>query len=232
MVSHPAWRNPPLQEAVFEVRFPPVADYSIFVGAMAVLKRDKFPTVSKLPSDELPTTVNISGVIRHRFITQDETLIFQTGVDVISVNIISYAGFESFINNIEDILETASNYAAVGQVARLGLRYINRFEKVYDPFQVLNINPPFPAFDLATTARVQANHIKRQSDLKFLSINVDFPVAGSNLIFDLDVFQENFEPNSSSWQIKDLIKWADTAHDLVWENFEIFVSDLEKGKRE
>ncbi len=40
MASHTPWRSPPLQEAVFEVRFPAVEDYSIFVGGMAEVKRN------------------------------------------------------------------------------------------------------------------------------------------------------------------------------------------------
>ncbi|MGF1518367.1 MAG: TIGR04255 family protein [Nodosilinea sp.] len=232
MASHAPWRNPPLQEAVFEVRFPPVDDYSIFVGGMATVKRNRFPKVDRLPADELPPSIMVSGAVRHRFTTEDKGLLFQTGQDVISINAISYSGFATFSNAIEDILESAQNYADIGRVSRLGLRYINRFEKVADPFQVLNIKSPFLDFDLKKTAKIQANYIRQESDNLLLSKNIDFPVADSNLIFDLDAFQQDFNLDSLPWDIRTIVDWADKTHDVVWENFESLVSESERSRRE
>jgi uncharacterized protein (TIGR04255 family) len=232
MASHAPWRNPPLQEAVFEVRFPPVDDYSIFVGGMAEVKRNRFPKVDRLPGDELPPSIMVSGAVRHRFTTDDKGLLFQTGQDVISINAISYSGFSTFSNDIEDILKSAQNYADIGRVSRLGLRYINRFEKVEDPFQILNIQSPFLDFDLSKTAKIQANYIKQEVNNLFLSKNVDFPVVDSNLIFDLDAFQQDFDLDSLPWDIKAIIDWADKTHDIVWENFELLVSENERNRRE
>lgn len=232
MASHAPWRNPPLQEAVFEVRFPPVDDYSIFVGGMATVKRNRFPKVDRLPADELPPSIMVSGAVRHRFTTEDKGLLFQTGQDVISINAISYSGFATFSNAIEDILESAQNYADIGRVSRLGLRYINRFEKVADPFQVLNIKSPFLDFDLKKTAKIQANYIRQESDNLLVSKNIDFPVADSNLIFDLDAFQQDFNLDSLPWDIRTIVDWADKTHDVVWENFESLVSESERSRRE
>jgi uncharacterized protein (TIGR04255 family) len=232
MPSHVPWRNPPLQEAVFEVRFPPVEDYSIFVGGMAEVKRNRFPKVDRLPADELPPSILVSGAVRHRFTTEDKSLLFQTGQDVISINVISYSGFAIFASDIEDILKSAQNYADIGRVNRIGLRYINRFEQVKDPFQVLNISSPFLDFDLGKTAKILINYIKQENDSLFLSKNIDFPVADSNLIFDLDAFQQDFVPDSLPWDIKTIVDWADNTHDIVWENFESLVSETERKRRE
>lgn len=231
MASHAPWRNPPLQEAVFEVRFPPVGDYSIFVGGMAEVKRNRFPKVDRLPANELPSSIMVSGAVRHRFTTEDKSLLFQTGQDVISVNAISYSGFSKFANDIEDILKSAQNYADIGRVNRLGLRYVNRFEKVEGPFQILNIKSPFSDFDLGKTAKIQANYIKREKDKLFLSKNIDFPVADSNLIFDLDAFQQDFDLDSLPWDIETIVDWADKTHDIVWDNFESLVSEAERSRR-
>jgi uncharacterized protein (TIGR04255 family) len=232
MASHAPWRNPPLQEAVFEVRFTPVEDYSIFVGGMAEIKRSRFPKVDRLPADELPSSFVVSGAVRHRFTTEDKSLLFQTGQDVISINAIFYSGFTTFVSDIEDILTSAQKYADIGRLSRLGLRYINRFEKVENPFQVLNLTSPFSDFDLSKTAKIQINYIKQELNNLFLSKNVEFPVADSNLIFDLDAFQQDFELNSFPWDIKTIVAWADRTHDIVWENFESLISETEKSKRE
>jgi uncharacterized protein (TIGR04255 family) len=199
---------------------------------MAEVKRNRFPKVDRLPADELPPSIVVSGAVRHRFTTEDKRLLFQTGQDVISVNAISYFGFATFANDIEDILKSAQNYADIGRVSRLGLRYINRFEKVENPFQVLNIESPFLDFDISKTAKLQANYIKQELNNLFLSKNVDFPVADSNLIFDLDAFQQDFDLDSLPWDIKTIVNWADETHDVVWENFESLVSETEKSRRE
>lgn len=232
MASHTPWYNPPLQEAVFEVRFPPVEDYSLFAGGMAQIKRDRFPKVDRLPADELPPSILVSGAVRHRFTTDNKKLLFQTGQDVLSVNAISYSGFAVFASDIEDVLKSAATYADIGRVTRLGLRYINRFEKVKDPRQVLNITSPFSDFDLAKTARIQANYIKREDRSLFLSKTIDFPVADSNLIFDLDAYQQDFDLDSLPWNIENIVIWADRTHDIVWENFESLISEHERKRRE
>jgi len=232
MASHAPWRNPPLQEAIFEVRFPPVRDYSLFVGGMAEVKRRRFPQVDRLPADDLPPSIVVSGAVRHKFTTADKGLLFQTGQDVLSINVISYSGFTVFANDIEDILKSAQGYADIGNVSRIGLRYINRFEEVEDPFQVLNMVSPFSDLDLAKAAKIQTNYIKHESENLFLSINVDFPVADSTLIFDLDAFQQDFELDSLPWDIKSIIDWADKTHDILWRDFESLVSETERRRRE
>jgi uncharacterized protein (TIGR04255 family) len=232
MTSHAAWRNPPLQEAIFEVRFPPVNDYSIFVGGMAEVKRARFPEVAQLPAYELPPSIIVSGAVRHRFTTTDKGLLFQTGQDVISINAISYSGFSTFSNDIEDILKSAQKYADIGQVSRLGLRYVNRFEQVEDPFQVLNIQSPFLDFEPSKTTKMQTNYIKQELNHLFLSKSIDFPVDESSLIFDLDAFQDTFDPHSLPWNIENIVGWANKAHDTVWESFESLVSKAERARRE
>jgi uncharacterized protein (TIGR04255 family) len=232
MASHARWRNPPLQEAVFEVRFPPVEDYSIFVGGMAEVKRSRFPKVDRLPADELPSSILVSGAVRHRFTTDDKGLLFQTGQDVISINAIAYSGFAAFADDIKGILESAQNYADIGRITRLGLRYINRFEKVEDPRQILNITSPFSDFDLTKTAKIQINYIKREENSLFLSKDINFPVADSSLIFDLDAFQQDFDPDDFPWSINSIVDWADETHNAVWKNFESLVSDAERKRRE
>ncbi|MBW4558134.1 MAG: hypothetical protein KME59_19805 [Trichormus sp. ATA11-4-KO1] len=62
--NHETWRNPPLQEAVFEIRFPSVSDYALFAGGMAISQQQEFPTTQKLQAAEIPEIVELSGLVR------------------------------------------------------------------------------------------------------------------------------------------------------------------------
>lgn len=231
MSSHAPWSKPPIQEVVFEVRFPAVKDYSLFAGGMAMDKKSLFPRVDMLPAQNFPSSIKIAGLVRHRFQSKNKELLFQTGSDVISVNAISYSGFDNFVSSIVDVLETADNYVQVGNVSRIGLRYINRFDNVENPFKILKLTSPFPNIDIASTRRIQTNYIQSISNLISRSINIDFPVGESSLIFDVDVSQTNVDEETLPWKIQDFITWIDDAHKSVWSCFDGLVSDDEKRRR-
>jgi uncharacterized protein (TIGR04255 family) len=128
-----------LQEVVLEIRFPPIEDYAIFAGAMSVSHKVNFPLTKKLEPPGLPEFVPISGIVRHRFSGQDQSKLFQIGSDVISVNYLQYTNFSDFIDDIKEILSSAQTHGAkISYAYRIGLRYINSFNKIADPFELLN----------------------------------------------------------------------------------------------
>jgi len=73
--SHITWKNPPILEVIFEIRFQPVADYAIFVGGMAANNaiQNQYPLVEKLPGSDFPPLSPIEGVVRHKFLTNEKT---------------------------------------------------------------------------------------------------------------------------------------------------------------
>jgi uncharacterized protein (TIGR04255 family) len=229
MSTNTPWRNPPVQEAIFEIRFPPLKDYALFVGGMAAANKEKFPQSEKLPVADLPSSIVIEGQVIHRFYNEERNLIFQTGHTLISLNVIAYSGFIFFSEEIKNIIELAKKYVDNEKITLLSLRYINKFDNVSDPFAILNLQSPFPNYDVSKSKIIQINHVeKKDATSLMLSTNLAFPVNQSSLILDLTIFSNNQE---FFWNTESIVDWANKAHELIYDNFESLVSDIEKEKR-
>lgn len=229
MSSHDPWCDPPLQEAVFEVRFPTINDYALFAGGMAAAQQQAFPVPKKLPAADLPGMVNIPNVVRHRFETEDNASLFQTGPDVLSVNALQYKGFDHFMQTVESILQSATKFVDLSQLNRLGLRYINQFANVDNPSATLNINQPFQHTDLTKTKFLQLREVKETTDAEiFLSMTIQFPIEPQDLILDIDSF---YEAEPKQWDIPVMLDWVKRAHDIIYEEFLAIVSQAEQEAR-
>lgn len=230
MPSRQPLKDSPLQEALFEIRFPPVNDYSLFAGGMAITHEENFPIVEKLPTADLPDSIYVEGIVKHRFFTEDRDKLFQTGPDVISVNYTKYLGFESFVYHVKKILESSEKFGVdIKKPIRLGLRYINRFKEINDITQVLNFKRPFENIDFTQkTLLVQGRIINQEID-EFLSTTIfQFPIDTADLILDLEAFSESPKQDES---LDYLVKWIEVAHDIVWENFLLLVTSEELERR-
>jgi uncharacterized protein (TIGR04255 family) len=226
--NHKPWRNAPLQEAIFEIRFPPIDDYALFAGGMAISQQEGFPKTYKLHAD-IPEMIQLAGVVKHRFISKDESLLFQTGSDVLSVNFIKYKGFSNFLGSIKQILVASEKFIQLSKITRLDLRYINSFPDITNPTSALNINLPFSDFNDSET---QALHIQEVSKVdesgRLLGIGVQYTIETKNLILDLDI---SLNSPQDSWNIDKVLEWADRSHDIIWDRFQSLVSDKEKEVR-
>jgi uncharacterized protein (TIGR04255 family) len=215
-----------LQEALFEVRFPAIEDYAIFAGGMAVTHKTDFPVIEKIEPQGIPDFILISGLIRHRFSSQDKSKLFQLGNDVLSINYIRYTGFEHFVKDIKEILSSARLHGVkISHPTRIGLRYINRFDNVSNPFDFLNVNSPFQNKDDLTKI-VQIKKVDQIEIGLFLDINLSFNSNDKILILDLDSFYENSEQQENldgQWTEDKLIDWTRKVHDLIKENYKNLV---------
>jgi uncharacterized protein (TIGR04255 family) len=231
--SHTPWKNPPLLEAIFEIRFPPVNDYAIFVGGMASVNHDRFPTTEKLSAADMPPFVQIDGVIKHRFFDLNRDFIFQTGNDIISINSVNYSGFDGFLNEVKLVINAASTFIDFKKSIRLSLRYINKFSEVNDVFSVLSIKKPFNDFDQNATREIVLRHVKQEEENLFSAINIQFPVSienlQDNLILDIEAFY--FAP-SIDFDLESIFEWCESAHEVIWNKFENLVSSNEKSLRQ
>ena len=229
MKNHKPWRNAPLQEAVFEIRFPSIGDYALFAGGMAMSQKQDFPTTQKLQVVDIPEIIELAGLVKHRFMSQDQSLIFQTGSDVISINSLSYKGFPTFLENIERILFAAENFVELSNLTKLGLRYINRFTGIENPATVLNINLPFSNMDVSKTQILQIQEVNKvDEEGTLMSLNIQFIATPKDLILDLDV---SLNLPQESWNVAAISSWADKAHDIIWDKFQTLISESEKEVR-
>jgi uncharacterized protein (TIGR04255 family) len=226
--NHEPWRNPPLVEAIFEIRFPSVSDYALFAGGMAISQQQEFPTTQKLQTVEIPEVIEISGLVKHRFISIDGGLLFQTGVDVLSVNSITYKGFADFLKNINKILNATERFVNLSTLTRLDLRYINKFNNVDRPPSVLNINLPFKTTNVTETKFLKLQEVTIIEDDNLIGINVEFPINLNDLILDIDISLNSSQEN---WDIAMISAWTEKAHDLIWDKFQSLISQTEKEAR-
>jgi uncharacterized protein (TIGR04255 family) len=227
--NHKPWRNAPLQEAVFEIRFPSIGDYALFAGGMAMSQKEGFPTTQKLQVVDIPEIIELAGLVKHRFISQDKSLLFQTGNDVISINSVNYKGFSDFLESIEKILSAAEKFVGLSNLTKLGLRYINRFPGIENPAAVLNINLPFSNMDVSKTQLLQIQEVNKIDEKgTLMSINIQFIAASEDLILDLDV---SLNLPQDSWDVMTISSWADKAHDIIWDKFQTLISESEKEVR-
>ena len=235
MNSHIPWKNPPILEVIFEIRFQPVADYAIFVGGMAATNamRKQFPLIEKLPGSDFPPFAPIEGVVRHKFLTNEKTDIFQTGQDIISVNSLNYLGFKNFLNQIQLVVNSANEFIDFAKnTKRIALRYINKFENPSDHtdiFSALTIKNPFDDFDSIKTAEIFLRQVKEEDNL-FLTTNIQYPVIISeiknNLVLDIEAFSL-----LSSLNEVEILDWCTNSHEVISDNFQKLVSDNEKRLR-
>jgi len=229
MASHTPWRKAPLQEAVFEIRFPPMSDYAIFVGGMAASLRGKFPIVEKLETAELPEFMQIQGLVRHRFSSKDKSVLFQTGSDVVSVNAVSYSGFDSFSKAIQDILVAAKEFISKEEIVRLGIRYINRFDEVSKISSVLKVETPFPDMEDHKTKEVLLRYVKQEDEDITTTINVSLNSKDKTLFLDIDAF---YDSPQMGWNVDSILAWSSKAHGFVYDDFERLVSLSQKKERQ
>jgi len=224
--KHTPWKKPAIQEALFEVHFPAVEDYAIFAGGMALELGKLFPIHEKI--SDFPDFIQIEGVLRHRFKTQDTGLICQIGADTLTVNVIKYIGFNNFIENIEKVLVSASKFTKIKNLNKLGLRYINNFPNIQEPFQTLNISSPFTEFDSNRVQELSIKQVQIESEHFTSSIDIHSVIRDSYLILDIDVFHIS---STDEWEMQRILKWVDDAHEIIYNKFENTICDIEKNKR-
>ena len=205
-------------------------DYTIFVAELTVKNRHLFPKTQALPNANMPSNIIIRGQVRHRFIGNNKDVIFQVGPEYLSINIIKYSGFDSFKDNISKILSALGEAINLEEIETVSLRYINRFSKVQDIFTVLNITSPFPNHDKSKTIGIQLGFTKEENINTSISTNIVFPVDNRDSILDINAFSIN-KTSMQSWSFKLMLEWIDESHNLIYDNFEVLVSEKEKEER-
>ena len=233
--SSPPWRDPPLQEAVFELFFPAVSDYALFVGNIFNSLQDKFPTFLALPANDFPLIPSLPGFVRHRFSDASGAVLFQLGQDLLTVNCLSYTGFDSYSQHIHDVLSVALKHGSpfgFSQVTRLGIRYINRFEHTDDPVAILQIALPFQSSEADKLNNLKVHDTRQigcNDDGRYLVRSFDFAADERLLLLDFHVYQ--VFNTQHDLVIDDLMKWTTDAHNTISKNFESLVLDEVKERR-
>jgi uncharacterized protein (TIGR04255 family) len=187
----------PIIDSVVELRF----ISSIFPNAVfgLVLKalQPQYPKVEKLPILQLPEQLRDADpnfkYKAHYKITSDDGYSVQIGPDVIVIGApIPYQGWDEFSKNIYFVIGEVLNAGVINIVTRLGLRFINFFER--NIFNSINVNlsindkPIYPRNTLLRTEIIEGDfHNTLQIANNATRIVNNQQVIGS--IIDIDSFK-------------------------------------------
>lgn len=232
MLNSPRWRDPPVQEVVFELFFRAVSDYSLFLSSVYSNLKDNYSRAEALPANEIPLALGVPSVIRHRFSTSSGDLLFQLGPDILTINSLSYVDFDNYLKDVTSVLNEvikAGPEFNLSEATRIGLRYINRFDKVNDIFEILHVNAPFGSLEHDSLAVIRASESSRLDERRFLARSYEYADVSKELFFDLHLYEE-FSP-LLELELQSILDWILQAHDVVSDVFEDTVSDLVKRER-
>jgi len=131
------YKNAPLIEAVFEIRFPPELSIECQRYKYYNEIRKQFPNVS-LPPIDSPEPYPLKG---YRFETSDTSELIQFSLNRFSYHCKRYETFEKFKDNASKYIGSFCKHFNVFALNRTGLRYINHI-----PFKRENGGVPLSKF--------------------------------------------------------------------------------------
>lgn len=215
--------NPPLVEAIIELRFTSRIPGDLLVGQLHALFSDDFPTVIKLAAADIPSQLrSVDQNIRYapHYSLEDEKYRIGIGTNVISIACkidqeTLYPGWAAFSSVFESCIEKFSNspQLKIDDFERIGIRFINKLE-IGNLWSITNLklDSPFDTSDAKESEfylglTIEENSIK--SNLRVAAnanIVVDGKIASATII-DVDSYIEAAIP------LNEIIANADKAHE-------------------
>ena len=231
-MATPKLRNPPIVEAVCELRWTGGSSYSLVPGTMRELIREKFPEIEILPSAMLPIGITIEGlppIPHHRFKSRTPNALVQTGPGLLSVNVLpSYPGFEVFRDLILYVVEKYRKAIGSDGLSRIGLRYVNHMQATEQKIEIANF------FKIAVQYPLTLPHPPREVSSRVvltattegtLALAVALPAQVGQgpygALLDLDLF---WEP-PKDYNLDDFPRWLDEAHSTIYQAFMSTIAD-------
>ena len=202
--------NPPIEEALVELRFDPGPEWDWTVPGML---RAKLPIYSNSHSTQQHLTVGVrgagfvggTGITRVHLATEDKAQLLGIGPDLISVHRLRpYDGWNNLRPRVEEALQTYSDLQSPKGVARVGLRYVNKFAFHGSPsglVKYVRTSLPVPERNESGVERVITNAHVTLASGAFVAITVaaarlDADKTELTLDFDLTLDCSGAEPLS------------------------------------
>jgi uncharacterized protein (TIGR04255 family) len=135
--------NPcPIIDSVVELRFESEFPTDAIFGVIFAAVKNDYGKFQKLPVSDVPEVIrnqDLNLKYAPYFQAGDSNFVLRIGPRVIALsNIEEYVGWEKFFLKLKDILEKLRSTGAVNKFLRLGIRYIDFFEKM-DVFENVNL---------------------------------------------------------------------------------------------
>jgi uncharacterized protein (TIGR04255 family) len=218
--EHQRLQNPPLLEAVFEVRADIAASLTVLPGKLAAALETDYPDVKETDFAKFvlmaPPPPEAGFVATHQFRTSDGKGMVQLAPAGFSVNSLAYPGFQAFRSAVAKVLASYGRHASVSAVRRLGLRYVNGLPLPGgELLSGLTASVKWPALEAARLTSVAARGIFAYSQPKgHLAVVIGAPQE-TRTTLDLDFYHE---PRAAMAE-RDILSWIDEAHQRIYEAF-------------
>lgn len=235
------YKQSPLTEVVAEFNFIPSSQWNGTIPGLIYndIKKE-FPTIKQregiigiaIPTSD-PTKKKIESVELVQFWNKSETLLIQSGKDIITINALKpYPTWEKFYPFVANAFESYRKVADPKGLSRASLRYINTIEVASKDFKFENnfqFDIPKPK-NLSKGLSYFNTHIEYNlNEIDVIAIKIsNAPSPKKNykgIILEIEVIMNRF----NGLPIGNLNKWLDTAHGVINETFETSVSDTLKS---
>jgi uncharacterized protein (TIGR04255 family) len=235
------YKNPPIEEALVEVRFAPSEEWDLTIPGKLHEHRDikkeyqGKPRTQKLVEAALqagpgqPSNLAVrEGVGRIQLLNEAGNRLISLGPGVLSVNVLRpYDGWERFRPRIERALRAYNEVAASKGVTRLGVRYINKIvlpEKEVDLGIYFKCGPPI-APELPSKMAGFMSRVEFLYDdgvrLLLTQASIDAPEEQSAFLLDLDLIWESTNARS----LDAMMAVIDDLHEREGAAFEAIITD-------
>lgn len=227
--------KPPLQEAVFELRFQDDLDLTV-PGFLYEKFKEEFPIrrsgilqsgrIQPLQNEKI--THQIVTLPRVQFFSEDNTRFISASSESISFhNLNPYIGWSNFSRIISTLFDSIKSTAGTARIKRAGLRFINHIDiakqelnqevklnKYFTLYIHLPSNSAFPS----SATNLSLSIVYEESNKNFCRIQLTslaHEPEKQPFLLDFDFF------NDTVCDINDFnaIQWANEAHDIIESRF-------------
>lgn len=230
--------NPPVVEAVCEFRFGPSTPWDESIVAKVHEKvRHVFPREEKRYIHELEVVQTESGIEqklgqteRFLFLSEDGNEFIQIGPQLLATNRLKpYTSWEAYQPHIDLAFRSFMGIAAVDEIERIGLRYINRIEIPlsnvtlddyfeFRPYTGDRLPSAMAAFRLGSLFAFDDGR-----DVCKIELATGGAETSELSVFLLDI--DYFLPNAHSLEAHQALGWVGAAHRRVEDVFEGCITD-------
>lgn len=225
-------RNAPLIEAVCEFRFKSLATpINLITGLIYEKVKAEYPEIQMQKGVVVSIEKNkeVSVVSEERTVFKDDSRnrLVQVGSTMIAVNQLEpYVNYKSFRGDIEKHLRHYKEIAKPREIARIGLRYINRIEipkgKTLDAVFEIGFKIPEDSFPSPSPFLLRFELSYNQGrDKLILILSQPSNLEKNAIMLDLDyvlVKPEEIEE-------KDTLLWVDSAHEKIELTFQSCITE-------
>lgn len=184
----------PILDALVEIRFSSKIHPSAVFGMIYNVLQDDFPEVENLPVLQLPEAVRATDPnfkFKPHYRISNSNFVTQVGSDVLTISSFpKYVGWEEFSKQIFSILERIEKIDIIDSVIRMGIRYINFFDK--DIFKDIDLKIYIGENDIKYKNTVVRTEIEQESFRSSLQVaNNASHNSKSGSVIDIDTFTES-----------------------------------------